>query len=243
MEYEIYFDGFKWPLPLSFSDALSKCSFEQGDVLYNDKCAYEIPWGEAKKKLKYSIQITSPARSIGGSGSPGTDGVFLSNWIQHVEFEITNYKTDRKFKVSTFQGNLYMALLRGDVSMIDKCETVIPPLVVSEVDRRLACLAVEKKSKSQFLMAYDTTNELLKSKRKKIESALDGKCSTETYPVRALPEFSGLIALPTIEVAVFDIDLNLDVAESELKEAVYVPVKNKKTERERFRLRDHGLLR
>lgn len=243
MESESYFDGFEWPLPVCFSDALSKCRFEQGDVLYSDRCAYKIAWGEAKKKLKYSIQITSPARSVGGSGSQGTDGIFLSNWDQDVEFELTDYKAETKSKVKTYQGNLYMTLLIGDVSIIDTHETQIPPLVISEVDRRLAYLSVNKKSESQFLMAYDATNEILKSKKIKIESALNGNCSAGTYPVRRLTEFSGLIALPTIEVAIFDIDLSLDIAESKIKEAVYVPVKDKKTKRERFRLRDHGILR
>ena len=243
MKTNDYFEGFNWPVPRGFSDALTKCRFEQGDVLYSDRCAYELKWGDAKKDLEYSIQIISPSRSVGTSSSDGREGVFLSNWNSEVVFEITNYKTGKKERKKTFQGNLYMTVLRGDPSFIEQAEVQMPPLTVSEIDRRLPYTPVEKTKESQFLLAFDATNEILRVKKAKIENALKSDCSIQVYPAHSIPTLSKFPILPTISIVAFDVGLSLPETEAAIKEAVYVPAKNKKTDSERFRLRDHGLLR
>jgi len=243
MKPDRYFKGFTWPVPRAFSDALTKCRFEQGDVLYSDRCAYELKWGDAKKDLGHSIQIISPSRSVGASSSDGGDGVFLSNWNSEVEFELTNYQTEKKERKKTYQGNLYMTVLRGDLSIIDQAEVQMPPLTVTEIDRRLSYTPIGKTKDSQFLLAFDVTSEILRVKKGKIEDALKSDCSVQEYPAHAIPTLSKFPILPTISIIVFDVGLSLSETEAAVKEAVYVPVKNKKTERERFRLRDHGLLR
>lgn len=243
MKSDKYFDGFNWPVPRAFSEALAKCRLEQGDVLYSNRCAYELAWGDAKKNLEYSVQIISPPRSIGGSSSDSTDGIFVSNWGSPVEFELINYQNGSKERKKTYQGNLYMILVSGDLSLMDQDEISITPMTVSKVGKILSDIPFKKTKESQFLLAIDATSEILRVKKGKIESALKGKSSIQEYPAYSLSSFSKFKVLPTISIVVFDIDLSLSETEVAIKEAVYVPVKNKKTDRERFRLRDHGLLR
>jgi len=243
MESQKYFEGFNWSVPQAFSEALGKCKFEQGDVLYSNRCAYEMAWGEAKKNLEYSIQVISPPRSISSSKSDGADGVFLSNWSSKVEFELTSYQADRKERKKTSQGNLYMMLLNGNLSILDEEEVQKPPFTVSEINRRLPEIPFDKTKESQFLLAYDATSEILRVKRAKIEAALREVSLIHEHPAQSVRSLSGFTILPTISIVVFDVDLSVPETESKVKEAVYVPVKNKKTDRERFRLRDHGLLR
>lgn len=243
MKSKKYFDGFDWPIPRAFSDALSKCRLEQGDVLHSNRSAYDLQWEEAKKDLEYSIQIISPSRSLGASSSDGGDGAFLSNWGSEVVFELINYQTQKKELKKTYQGNLYMTLLCGDLSLIDQAEIQMPPLTVSEIDKRLPYTPVEKTKESQFLLAFDVTSETLRVKKGKIEDALKNICSIQEYPAYSVSTLSTFIILPTISIVIFDVDLSLTETEEAIKDAVYVPLKNKKTDRENFRLRDHGLLR
>jgi len=44
-----YFDGFSWALPNAFADALALCRFEQGDMLYDTRRAYEGEWRYNRK--------------------------------------------------------------------------------------------------------------------------------------------------------------------------------------------------
>jgi hypothetical protein len=243
MESKNYFEGFNWPVPQAFSEALAKCKFEQGDVLYSNRCAYEMAWGKAKKNLEYSIQVISPTRSISSSKSDRADGVFLSNWSSQVEFELTSYQAKRKERKKTSQGNLYMALLHGNLSIVDEEEVQEPPFTVSEINRRLPQIPFDKTKEAQFLLAFDSTSEILREKRAKIETALKEVSSIHEHPAQSVRSLSEFKILPTISIVVFDVDLSISETESKVKEAVYVPVKNKKTDRERFRLRDHGLLR
>lgn len=49
---EDYFLGFKWALPKSFKDALAKCFFNVGDIIYDTPKAYSLSWGEALNHIK-----------------------------------------------------------------------------------------------------------------------------------------------------------------------------------------------
>ena len=42
-----FLDGFLWAVPTAFSDPLAACRFEQGDILYDTKKAYEGTWGRS----------------------------------------------------------------------------------------------------------------------------------------------------------------------------------------------------
>jgi hypothetical protein len=243
MDNDIFFNGFKWPVPKEFADALAKCRFEEGDVLYSDACAYDLQWDKAKEKLHYSIQITSPMRSDGDVASSSSDGAFLSSWISPVAFELRNYKNGEIKRVNTLQGNLYMCLWEGDLSHTDSTRTPMLPLTISEIDKRLSCLEIEKNSESQFIMAFDPTNQILRTKRSKVEDALGENATSGSFSICSRSEFSGLKVLPTSEIVVFNIDMSMEDAEAAIKSAVYVPAKDKKGERDNFRIRSHGLLR
>ena len=58
-----YFSGFAWAVPKAFSDAIALCRFEEGDVLYDTKSAYEKEWDDAKSNIKYFLQVRYPGRA------------------------------------------------------------------------------------------------------------------------------------------------------------------------------------
>ncbi|GKS62695.1 hypothetical protein YTPLAS21_21530 [Candidatus Nitrosocosmicus sp.] len=96
-----YFDDFVWAVPISFSDPLSKCRFEQGDMLYDTKKTYEEPWGEALKIMNYSIQISFPSRAQTAKTNQEAEIVFSSNWDSEVVFDLYNYKVGKKEKITS----------------------------------------------------------------------------------------------------------------------------------------------
>lgn len=78
-----FFSGFKWAVPVAFSDTVSLCRFEEVDTLYDTPKAYDDEWGKASKHIEYSMQVRYPARVTGGAGA-SESGVFTSNWKSEV---------------------------------------------------------------------------------------------------------------------------------------------------------------
>lgn len=50
--------NFKWFLPRAFNDAIYKCKFEQGDILYPSYKGY-FKWEDAKHNITQFIQVKS----------------------------------------------------------------------------------------------------------------------------------------------------------------------------------------
>ena len=237
-----FFEGFKWPVPSAFKDALAKCRFELGDTLYNEKIVYLAEWGKAKETQPVSIQVTFPLKSVAGGTSAGSSSVFKSNWNSRVEFELTDRRMNNTRRISTFQGNLYTLLREGDLSCLEDPSPAPMPSTAADIGNRLEKIQVGKKSASQFIMSVDETSDILVEKVRKIQKQLDGKAEVTQIPAHEIDILKGENILPTVKVVVFDCELQSQEMEQLIKDAVYVPVKNKKTDRERFRLRDHGLL-
>jgi len=248
-----FLDGFLWAVPTAFSDPLAACRFEQGDILYDTKKAYEGTWGEALTYITYSIQVKSPLRGIGTKIEKEEESVFSDNWNTTVEFTITDHKKHETKEVATTQGRLYSLLWKGDLRYINEDSPALSvPTLAMQILRDLpnATDYMRKnilKGKSNicvFLMPYDRTRQLLKSKFQKVEHSLK-KFDNQIFfisPVEAgLTSKSGFA--PTVSIACFCVhgiqDNDVELA---IKKALYIPSKDKKTDKEQFRIKAHGYL-
>ena len=86
-----FFPGFAWAVCKAFREPLASCRFEQGDILYDTKKAYEGTWGEAINHLHFSIQINSPKRGIATKKKQDEASAFADNWKQQVELDLVKY--------------------------------------------------------------------------------------------------------------------------------------------------------
>jgi len=243
-----FFSGFKWAVPVAFSDAVSLCRFEEGDILYDTPKAYDDEWGKASKHIEYSMQVRYPARVTGGTGA-SESGVFTNNWKSEVRVEL--YKHLEKVgvgQIETTQGRLYTALWKGDVTIL-KCDTEEPkiPITVQQVTRSLAESSDKARSLSTkypvFVMARDLSNPISREKYSKILSKLKKHLAGEPQLLR--PKLAGLnewanIA-PTIEIAFFITNgVSAEQLDDLVKAAVYVPAKD--ATKDMFRISAHGAI-
>lgn len=243
-----YFDGFKWAVPKAFSDAVSLCRFEEGDILYDTKKAYEGEWETASSNVEYSLQIKFPARVQGGTTEKG-GGIFGSNWVSEVRLDL--YERLEKVgvgQIQTTQGRLYTALWKGDLAVLEKeAEEPTIPLSVQDVTRALEEVSRKAKDLSVgfpvFVMARDLSNSVSREKYSKVLAKL--KSHLAKGPKILSPQKAGLIQFkniaPTVEVAFFPMNGKTSEELHELvKSAVYAPSKNAK--KEMFRIATHGLI-
>jgi hypothetical protein len=95
-----------------------------------------------------------------------------------------------------------------------------------------------------FLMPFDRTRQLLRTKFRKIEEVLSRfvpricSLSPAQAGLQTATEFA-----PTVSVACFAVqDGSMGDIEKALKQALYTPSKEKKTDKEQFRVSAHGHL-
>lgn len=180
-----FYKGFKWAVPKAFKEAISSCSFEEGDILYNTKEAYSS-WSQAKSKINYAFQVHFPARSKGRKIDENGSSIFKSNWNTTVKLEVILDK-DNKFKekfIYSSQGRLFNLLQTGNISILDnKTKQPEMPKLIDDLkkhtsDNELVKLAKKHFSKEMrnvnlFIMAYDDTNDAVTSKFREICSSLN----------------------------------------------------------------------
>ena len=243
-----FFSGFKWAVPRAFSDAVALCRFEEGDILYDTKKAYNDDWGKASQFIEHSLQVKYPARVSGGATEKG-GGVFGRNWGSEVRIDL--YKNLEKVSVGqihTTQGRLYTALWKGDISVLEKeSEEPAIPLSVQDVTKKLDQVTEKAKELSVgypvFVMARDLANPVSREKFSKILTAL--KMHLHNQPRILEPKKAGLIHFeniaPTVDLAFFPMNgTNAEELHDLVKNAVYVPAKNAK--KEMFRISAHGII-
>lgn len=260
-----FFKGFAWALPSAFAEPLANCQFERGDVLYNTKQAYEGTWNEALPHIKYSIQVLSPMRGTNIKLEKNTEKkteematfIFKNNWKSNVEFTLTDYKTKKTTQIKTTQGRLYSLLWKGDISILDNTLSDPPvPILAKQVLKNILDESefVKKnipnaiQDKIVFLMPFDSSRQILKMKLEKVENALSKfiyhSCFFSPYEINPSQE-NGLQKefAPTVKIACFTIENeSISNIERTLKQVLYTPAKEKKTEKEMFRINAHGLL-
>jgi len=243
MNNEKYFEGFTLPVPLAFADALDKCLFEQGDLIYSDHVAYEKPWGEALEELKFSIQVEKPARGVGIVASMGDDGIFEENWRSAVVFNLKNYADDTVNAVSTSQGALYTLLRTGDLNAInDECLPI--PVGAMEADKMLENILSGYNTAGASIFAFfaSRVNSRHTMKIEGLKRAFVNIHDIERMPVAQLEEFKSLNPSPTLELVIFKINADVQEVECRVKSLLYRPSRDKKTGKEMFRIRAHGYL-
>jgi hypothetical protein len=237
-----YYSEFKCPVPKGFSDVLSRCRFEQGDVFHSHMDAYEKSWGEALKKLEWSIQVKAPEKSVGESNTHGSDDIFLRNWNMSLEAEITFYRSNQNKVVKSFQGNLYDVLSTGNIDLLFEIVPSDRPLPCNQFSSNLKSLNIPKKQESQFRMVYNDPFPILRGKKSKLEKEFGSNVSVTLVPLTNLDFSRNLKVQPTCSFAVFDINTSKTEAEERIKKALYVPSTNKKVQKSKFRMSQHGLL-
>ena len=255
-ENDEFYTGFVWAVRKAFREPLASCRFEQGDILYDTRKAYEGTWGDALNHLRFSIQINSPMRGITSKNKQDEDSVFADNWKQKIELDLVEYPSKKTRFVTSTQGRLYTTLWKGNISQLED-GTLEPPVPKLAKDALKALkdipftsnIFVQKCSKDFrnpiiFIMPSDETNEILRIKLQKVETHLK---KFQSKMLLGDPEELGLPNakeyVPTAKLACFIMDsIDQEELKAKLKEALYVKSEDKKTNKERFRLKAHGYL-
>ena len=240
-----FFQGFKWAVPAAFKDAIARCCFTLGDVLYDTPLAYEETWDEAKKHIKNDIQVLSPGRLQTQTGT------FLKNWQSPIRLTLNDYKRNTKTAYDTTQGRLFTLLWRGDPQVLDnRTEEPSPPRSLQDAKKVLPSLlsrfkevsGAEANALTLFIIPYDTLNETSLRKDAKL-SVLLRKIDVSVFELPAdvpsKPESGSF--MPTMTFKCFATpEGNKEEFVSIIKKAVYVPGAN--TETQKFDIKKHGLL-
>lgn len=244
-----YCPGFTYPIPTAFSDALVACRFEQGDVLYSDAIAHEAAWGEATKSLNYTIQVTAPTRgtTTGTSdkqreGKKSPDQQFRDNWETEVSFELTDFKSGEKSNHTVTQGQLYTALRTGDLQALEGSPN--PPVGLREANQLLPQLPLNNYAddgKKLFAFFGLTGTEALNQKLDALDKAFDGTQPRRIH-VNDIGELQGKDMNPLLALYVYALEMTEDEIDAAAKSTLYKPSKEKKTDRENWRLATHGYL-
>jgi hypothetical protein len=193
------FAGFTWAVPKAFGAAVHACRFEQGDVLYSERSAYEET-GRAKRPARYYIQVLDPPRTTRALGGDGEGQRFFSNWESPVDFEWMDRQEDRCTTMRSSQGGLFTCLWKGDVeSLREEGLAELPrPLLLRDLQPRVAgCLepmleqfkgpeSGKKRSRGSsavrmlFICAIDQSSDASRVKRQSILRALDARFPVES---------------------------------------------------------------
>ncbi len=252
-ENDEFYTGFVWAVRKAFRDPLASCRFEQGDILYDTKKAYEGTWGDALNHLRFSIHINSPMRGTTLKNKKDADSVFADNWKQKIELDLVEYPSKKTRFITTTQGRLYMTLWKGDISQLEhgSPEPPVPKLAqnaLKDIQFTLDMFIQKYTGGSRhpiiFVMPFDETNEILRIKLQNVKTNIE-----EFQPKMILddPEELGLPNakeyVPTAKFACFMMDsIDQEELKAKLKEALYVKSEDNKTNKERFRLEAHGYL-
>ncbi len=256
-----YFSQFKWPVSFAFADALGRCQFGEGDVLYPNKSAYKD--GFDIQNIDFCFQVMYPARLMNVPIEDVSE-VFKKNWNSEVRIQKYSPGSENLTKdgdlISTTQGRLYTSLWKGDLKYLESdFEEPVMPIVDTREAVKLIKGASKvktnrlehvedvalKKSKGNtvFVMPYDRSNSVSVTKYFNIVDALGadltGKPTLLTAKAAGIDDWD--LFLPTVNIALF-ITPNLDAKalHEKVKKATYVKSKNRKTDRDAYDIRKHG---
>lgn len=126
--------GFGWAVPAAFAAAVSACRFEQGDVLYAERSAYDDWSGGPPQPW---IQVLDPPRSARARSADGDAGRFGSSWGAPVTLEIGHGARTAARPHTTTQGRLFTCLWKADLDVLEATEAPPPPLLLADLQRGL----------------------------------------------------------------------------------------------------------
>lgn len=183
-----FFPGFAWPVPRAFAAAVAGARFEAGDVLYDDRRAYE-DWRAAQATLGHWLQVLTPARSVRAKGE-SEGGRFDANWRSEVTLTWRSSEVAEPRRVETTQGRLFSCLWRGEAARLSGGAEPPLPRLARELQSELpsAEAAIRKAlpdARAIFALAYDSASDaaLAKVQRLRVRlSALGPLDELETAP-------------------------------------------------------------
>lgn len=246
-----FFLGLSWALPTGFRAALAGCRFDIGDVLYDSADAYLKSWGAPGSRLRHSIQVQRCYNATSAGGAD-TDEAFLNSWSDGIEIALTDHGDGSTRLITSTQGRLYTTLWKGDTAILDSSAyKPEPPSMASAMRSEIPKASQEFASRHSssfagghaFLFAVDHAliQQLLKSRT--VEGAL--RTLGEVEVLTASPAEMRIPGAyrPTILLHSFAIQIDdRKPIEKALKARLYSPAKNRKTDVDRFNLRQHGHL-
>jgi len=241
-----FIKNFSWAVPTGFSSVLNSCRFESGDILFDNKKAYEGQWGDVKDYIRYSFQVKYPKRNEVVNKPDISSELFKKNWSTEAHVDL--YENNCFLRsVKTTQGAIYMTIWKGDVSYLEDSLKIKPLRTLKDVVKNLDDLrdkALElSRGNSVFVTAFDNVNQLSLDKKKKLRTTI-----AESFALKVVemsPEEAGVkgfgLVVPTIDMVFFVVDKkDDDLLTEKVKEAVYVPNPNAK--KSLFLIKRHGSL-
>lgn len=219
-----FIEGFCWSMPMIFSEQLARCRFEDGDMLHEIRSAYQETWASFAEMGVSSIQVNSaraPSESIGP--------VFESNWKLPIKLTLFRHGTEKaSTDIEATQGRLYVALWKGDVSVLTATRDPEVPLtlrVIQKHFRSIEEMAMTKWASSElrFAMLRDRVSGLSLTKHYSVTAALGSVLkSVQVVSVRDFGVSLDRDACPTIDVCIYNTNLaNRNELTALLKAALY----------------------
>lgn len=185
-----FFSGMVWPVPLAFSGAIAAMRFEQGDVLYRDRRAYEALETDLPEGLS-AVQVILPKRSARVPSEIDGDRR-TSNWRSEVTIELVDLVAGKTETRILTQGKLAMAIFRGDDTWLDP-EREEPVMLRSarELQQRLEEMLPSFDARQRtrrgcrFLFVVDVASDASRSKAASVENALRSTGALERIELSA----------------------------------------------------------
>jgi hypothetical protein len=186
-----FFEGLAWPIPVAFAAAIASMRFEQGDVLYRDRSAYDALEGDIPKGLS-AIQVQFPKRSARAAPSEFEGDRRRSSWQSEVIIELIDLAGGKSETRVLSQGKLAMAIFRGDEGWLDPLREEPPlPRSARELQQRLEQTQasfdeLQTAAKGcRFIFVVDLANDASRSKAMGVEEALRASGSVERIELSA----------------------------------------------------------
>jgi hypothetical protein len=186
-----FFEGLAWPIPVAFAAAIASMRFEQGDVLYRDRSAYDALEGDIPKGLS-AIQVQFPKRSARAAPSEFEGDRRRSSWQSEVTIELVDLAAGKSETRVLSQGKLAMAIFHGEEGWLDPLREEPPlPRSARELQQRLEQTQasfdeIQTAEKGcRFIFVVDLANDASRSKAMGVEEALRATGSVERIELSA----------------------------------------------------------
>lgn len=175
---QTFFDGMAWPVPVAFAGAIAAMRFEQGDVLYRDRHAYDVLERQIPKGLS-AIQVLLPKRSARSVPPESGGDRRESSWRSEVTVELIDLARGTTQTRVLTQGKLAMAIFRGEDAWLDPDREEPPmPRSARELQRQLGqtapCFDSRQTAKRgcRFIFVVDLASDASRLKAAGVEDVL-----------------------------------------------------------------------
>jgi len=114
-----FLDGFSLAVPYAYSDAIAKCQFEEGDIFYDSKDAYQ-EWTYALSAINKIVQVQSSPKVQTELIDDASSTIFAKNWHSLIDIEIISINDNQTSrKINTTQGRLFTYLIHGYPNILE----------------------------------------------------------------------------------------------------------------------------